>query len=151
MEQKADYLTVIEVAEMLNLTPNAVRARIRGGSLPGIKSNKGWLIAAADVMQAQGVSKSLAQYLCQMLANNLAQNLTDNIRDVVSEIGEDLLRRGVEKTTRDMASAREALGYERAKREAAEAEAQRLKRDLAALSMELREYGVRRTDQTQEA
>jgi excisionase family DNA binding protein len=38
------YLTVVEAAEYLKLTPEALRARLRRGSLPGHRDEGRWLL-----------------------------------------------------------------------------------------------------------
>ena len=99
MEPEVHFLTVKEVSDALGISPNGVRDRIRRGLLPAVKSGRAYLVAAADLLESQGVSKGVARYLCQFLAVSLAQNLAKVFEEKARLIVEERL---------DLALAREA-------------------------------------------
>lgn len=97
MEERVDRLTVAQAAEMLGIGESAVRERIKRGKLPATKTNKGWSIAASDLLEASGLSRGVARYLCQFLASSLVENFREvsedvaqrAIRSALSELRED--------------------------------------------------------------
>lgn len=85
MNEMVDFLTVAQAAELLGIGASAVRERIRQGKLPARKTNKGWVIAAADLLEASGLSRGVARYLCQFLTASLVENFRKVSEDVAQD------------------------------------------------------------------
>lgn len=87
MNEMVDLLTVAQASELLGIGASAVRERIRQGKLPARKTAKGWVIAAADLLEASGLSRGVARYLCQFLT----ASLVENFRKVGEDVAQDAI------------------------------------------------------------
>lgn len=144
MQEDVDYLTVAEVAEAVGITGSGVRDRIRRGKLPAVKAGRSYRVAASSLMESEGLSRAVAVYLCRFLTHDLTQKMPELFE-----------RQAMSFATAELKAARQRevelgrrLGHEQAMRETAEAEVERLRQDVAALALELRESGVRGRQQT---
>ncbi len=143
MERNPQAVTVAQAAEMLGIGKNAVRARLKKGTLSGkkvtVEGHEEWRVELAGVLESQGLPHAVAQFLCEFLGSIVAEN----IRQGVQETGRQLLEEGLRSINARLDGLavafdlREQLGRERAGREAAERKAEKLGHDVEALVKEL--------------
>lgn len=128
----ADRLTVKQAAELLGITENAVRARIRTGSLKAKKSGREWMVSVSQLLEAEGVPQSVARYLCQ----TLAQSLSDNFREILEDTGRKIAYEAADRVNGDIGKLQRELGRKEVQLELAIQEIERLKGDVNAITGE---------------
>ena len=143
MEQEVQTVGVAQASAMLGIGKQAVRERIKVGTLNGSKESVGgreeWRIPLRSVFEAQGLPRWLAQYLCVFFTPLLMKSFQTLLEETGSRLADDAvreLREGLEGIGTDP-DLRERLGYERGRREAAEKRVEELARDVNALVEEL--------------
>jgi excisionase family DNA binding protein len=132
-ERRADLLTVAEASEMIGIGQSAVRERIKRGELRGIKYGRKWKIPAADLLQADGLSKGVAIYLCQYLVLSLRENFTELLYKGI----DDALARANTADKLRIEELNRQLGHTQAQLDAAILEVEKLTGDVGAVVGEL--------------
>jgi excisionase family DNA binding protein len=130
------YLTAKQASELLGIGSSAVRERIRQGKLPAEKKGRDWRIPLDAMLRADGGPRYSALILTELLAQRVAAHLRGDAEVSGHETATSPGRYGF---VWEIADLRERLGEEKAKREMAEREVERLGAELAALRASARE------------
>lgn len=147
MNDMVDLLNVAQAAELLGIGASAVRERIRQGKLPARKTNKGWVIAASDLLEASGLSRGVARYLCQFLTASLVENLREVGEDVAQDAIDVALRELRKESTELVGRLQRELGEKDALLRMAQERIAKLEGDIAAVLGEIERPSRERASQ----
>lgn len=129
------YAAVVEVAEVLGVSENTVRNRIKAGLIPARVFREGnrnvTRIPISWLVTHQGIPTAVVEVAAQFLSGQIQKNLSDYF---FSEGGETLLKR----LTAREGDLREQIGYWRAKYEETQARVEFLVRRIDKLQAEVR-------------
>lgn len=135
MEGRESYVTVAEAAKIAGLHRNTILSRIRKGALPAQEvmdgqGRKTYRVRPADLVKSEGPHPIFAS----LIAQQLGKELWKAMRKDFQEYGFQLMGQSYrDELGHKMGLIRQELGREKALREVAEKEVERLRSELEAL------------------